>query len=78
MNTYNETTQAELTGVIQSDGRDEWIGYGDLDGVRVRCVYYTETDQTTSQLDDIDFEDALEIVQEINEELDVVKTLWEK
>lgn len=78
MENYNETIQAEMTGTIQADRTTEWVGYGDVDGVTVVATYYTSEDEMNGQQDDIDFESALEIVQEIGEDDEVVRTLWTK
>lgn len=83
MKNYNETDQAEMTNVVRTDDLTEWVGYGDVDGVRVKATYLTtindeEIANETGDWGNADWDEALVKVEEIDEDDDVVKTLWEK
>lgn len=86
MNNYNETEQAEMTGRLLEASEShltEWVGYGDVDGVSAKATYMTtENDEKMANASgdwgNADWCEALVKVEEIDEDGDVVKTLWEK
>ena len=82
MENYNETEMPEMINLVTEGtelaGYDVWVGYGDVDGVRVKATYLTSVDSRQVENDDIDWDDALNKIESIDDDDDVVKTLWIK
>lgn len=81
---YNETIAAEMTSrLMEACEADmiEWVGYGDINGIDVKVTYFvSEKDQAENDnsFDLVDWEGAISKIEEIDEDEDVVRTLWEK